>query len=81
MAFRVRADRWDFFRPGLPSMATPVTGAFEALDLSSPWPRYGWVVLTSDDARKIFGEELKATQQHIVADLGHLSLISESRGA
>jgi hypothetical protein len=59
----------------IPSALVDVA-AFEALDLSSPWPRDGWVVLTSDDARKIFDEELKATQQQIVSDLGQLTLIA-----
>lgn len=49
---------------------------FEALDLRQPNPRNGWVLLDNDDARKIVDEELKATQQQIVADLGQLSIIS-----
>lgn len=49
---------------------------FERLDLQQPNPRDGWVLLDKDDARKIVDEELKATQQQIVADLGQLSLIS-----
>jgi hypothetical protein len=59
----------------IPSDVVDVT-SFETLDASNPQPREGWVILQSDDARKIFDEELKATQQQIVADLGVLKLIS-----
>lgn len=59
----------------IPARLVDVDG-IEALNLRQPNPRNGWVLLDNDDARKIVDEELKATQQQIVADLGQLSMIS-----
>lgn len=47
-----------------------------ALDLARPEPRDGWVWVPKDDARKVLDEELKATQQQIVSDLGQLRLVA-----
>jgi hypothetical protein len=49
--------------------------SFELLDTANPQKRGNYIIQPNDSARSIFDEELKATQQQIIADNGQLKLI------
>lgn len=70
---------WDQGWPGaglgIPARLVEITD-WTDLDAERPERRDGWVWFGRDDARKLLDEELKATQQQIVSDLGKLRLVA-----
>lgn len=77
--YGVNDATWDQGWPGsglgIPARLVEI-GDWTDLDAERPERRDGWVWTAKDDSRKLLDEELKATQQQIVSDLGKLRLVA-----